>query len=163
MRACGSASNACELRAGKPWRAAADSSLVPAGVLTGATHISPERTLPVLVRLDDSGGDDGNGSSSSGGSSRRGEVGKLIAGSGPIVDYLAGSVGGGGGGSGGRSDGLVSLSATEAADMEAYTALVEQKLSVTATATTTPAQPTTPTAVPGQAATVPYPYPVFTR
>ena len=88
-------------------------------VNVGATHISPERTLPVLVRIPEAAVGDNS----------RDGVGKAddapIAGSGPIIDYLASSsdaartaVG----------DGLVSLSPTQAADMEAYTAMVEQKL-----------------------------------
>ena len=83
--------------------------------VAGATHISPERTLPVLVRIPDAAaGDKPNGSGDA-----------PIVGSGPIIDYLASSSDAL---CAGTSDGLVSLSPTQAADMEAYTALVEQKL-----------------------------------
>jgi hypothetical protein len=78
----------------------------------GATHISPERTLPVLLRIPDAAAGDKSG-------------GAPIAGSGPIVDHLASCSGAG---RSGTSDGLVALSPTQAADMEAYTAMVEHKL-----------------------------------
>ena len=88
-------------------------------VNAGATHISPERTLPVLVRIPEAAA----------GNTSRDEDGKAddapIAGSGPIIDYLASSSEAARADAG---DGLVSLSPTQAADMEAYTAMVEQKL-----------------------------------
>lgn len=90
--------------------------------LAGATHISPERTLPVLVRVPDAAAGD-KASGATDGSDKAGDA--PIAGSGQIVDYLASS---GDAVRTGSSDGLVSLSPTEAADMEAYTAMVEHKL-----------------------------------
>ena len=94
-------------------------ALRPCVAVAGATHISPERTLPVLVRISDAAA----GHKPNGSGDRSDDA--PIAGSGPIIDHLASS-------SDalctGTSDGLVSLSPTQAADMEAYTALVEQKL-----------------------------------
>ncbi len=73
----------------------------------------------MLVRIPDAAAGDkpGDGGDKSGGAP--------IAGSGPIIDHLASS---NGAGRPGTSDGLVVLSPTQAADMEAYIAMVEQKL-----------------------------------
>ena len=81
---------------------------------TSATHISPEHTLPVLVRI--KSGDDTADSAGLG-------EGELVAGSGPIIDFLAAQAK-----RPGTADGLVALTPVQAADMEAYISLVENKL-----------------------------------
>ena len=89
------------LRPGERWFETDDS---------GATHISDERTLPVLQDL---------------------STGEVVACAAPILARLAAAAGTAKGGKAldcGQGDGLVALTVSEAANVTAFTALVEHKL-----------------------------------